>query len=125
MKKEGLFPQVLALYERKECQITTSLSLNSFLITSNVLLCKLKLSIVAFLRVSVPAMKHHDQKASWRGKGLFGLYFHVALHHRRKSGQKLKTGQEPESMQWPLRSAAYWLSSFGLFSLLSYRTQDH
>jgi hypothetical protein len=22
-------------------------------------------------------MKHHDQKASWGGKGLFGLYFHI------------------------------------------------
>jgi hypothetical protein len=49
----------------------------------------------------------------------------ISVHHRRKSGQKLKTGQEPESMQWPLRSAACRLSSFGLFSLLSYRTQDH
>jgi hypothetical protein len=25
--------------------------------------------------------KHHDQKASWGGKGLFGLHFHIALHH--------------------------------------------
>lgn len=71
VKKEELFPKVLAFYERKECQIATSLSANNFLITSNVLLCKLKLSIVVFVRVSVAAMKYHDQKASWRGKGLF------------------------------------------------------
>jgi hypothetical protein len=37
--------------------------------------------------------KHHDQKASWGGKGLFGLHFHIALHHWRKSGQELKQGR--------------------------------
>jgi hypothetical protein len=26
--------------------------------------------------------KHHDQKASWGGKGLFGLHFHTAIHHQ-------------------------------------------
>ena len=30
-----------------------------------------------------------------------------------------------ELMQRPWRGAAYWLTSSGLFSLLSYRTQDH
>jgi hypothetical protein len=28
-------------------------------------------------------------------------------------------------MQRPWREAAYWLASLGLFSWLSYRTQDH
>lgn len=31
------------------------------------------------LRVSIAATKHH--KASWGGKGLFGLHFHIAVHH--------------------------------------------
>jgi hypothetical protein len=31
--------------------------------------------------------KHHDQKASWGGKGLFNLYSHIAVHHQRNSGQ--------------------------------------
>jgi hypothetical protein len=26
-------------------------------------------------------MKHHDQKASWGGKDLFGLHFHITVHH--------------------------------------------
>jgi hypothetical protein len=39
------------------------------------------------LRVSIAVMKHHDLKASWGGKGLFGLYFQI--HHWRKSGQEL------------------------------------
>ena len=26
---------------------------------------------------------HHDQDASWGGKGLFSLYFHIAVHHQR------------------------------------------
>jgi hypothetical protein len=38
-------------------------------------------------------MKHHNQKACWGGKGLFGLYF----HHRRKSGQELKQGRDLEA----------------------------
>jgi hypothetical protein len=25
--------------------------------------------------------KHHDQEASWGGKGLFSLHFHIAVHH--------------------------------------------
>jgi hypothetical protein len=25
--------------------------------------------------------KHHDQGASWGGKGLFGLHFRIAVHH--------------------------------------------
>jgi hypothetical protein len=33
--------------------------------------------------------KHHDQEASWGGKGLFSLHFHIAVHHQRKSGQEL------------------------------------
>lgn len=31
--------------------------------------------------VSVTAMKAQDHKASCRGKGLFSLYFHIAIHH--------------------------------------------
>jgi hypothetical protein len=26
--------------------------------------------------------KHHDQETRWGGKGLFGLHFHVAVHHQ-------------------------------------------
>ena len=39
-------------------------------------------------RVSIAVIKHHDQKASWgeRVKGLFVLYFLIAIHHQRKSG---------------------------------------
>lgn len=38
-------------------------------------------------------MKHHDQEASWGEKGSFGLHFHIAVHHKRKSGQALKQGK--------------------------------
>jgi hypothetical protein len=33
------------------------------------------------VRVSIAVMKHHDQKASWGGKGLFGLYFQITFQH--------------------------------------------
>ena len=44
------------------------------------------------VRVSIAVAKCHDQKASWGRKGLFGLHFHIAVFHRRKSGQELKLG---------------------------------
>ena len=34
--------------------------------------------------------KHHDQETSWGGRGLFSLHFHIAVHHKRKSGLELK-----------------------------------
>jgi hypothetical protein len=40
-----------------------------------------RLAGLVLVRVSIAAMKHHDQKESWRGEGLFGLYFHIAVHH--------------------------------------------
>lgn len=40
-------------------------------------------------RVSMSAMKHHDRKANWEGKGLFNLYFHIAVYHQKKSRQEL------------------------------------
>ena len=30
------------------------------------------------VRVSIAVMKHHDQKTSWKGKGLFGLWFLIS-----------------------------------------------
>jgi hypothetical protein len=51
----------------------------------------------ALVRVSIAAMKHHDQKASWGGKGLFSLHFHIAVRHQRKSGQELTQGRNLEA----------------------------
>jgi hypothetical protein len=53
--------------------------------------------------------KHHDQEASWGGKGLFSLHVHVAVHHQRKSGLELKQVREQELMQRPWRDVTYWL----------------
>jgi hypothetical protein len=63
--------------------------------------------------------KHHDQKASWRGKGLFGLH----LYHWKKSGQEftqdwnLGAGADAEAMEGgmlltgllPVACSAYFL----------------
>jgi hypothetical protein len=41
--------------------------------------------------------KHHVQEASWGGKGLFSLHFHIAVHHQKKSGQELTQGRNLEA----------------------------
>jgi hypothetical protein len=65
--------------------------------------------------------QHHDQEASWGGKGLLSLHFHIAVHHQRKSGLELKQVRKKEVMRRPWRDVPYWLASPGLLSLLSYR----
>ena len=51
-------------------------------------------------------------KASWGGKGLFGLHFNITVYHRRKSGQDLKQGRDLEAGAdaEALEGAAYWLA---------------
>ena len=67
--------------------------------------------------------KHHDQESGWRGKGLFSLHFHTAVHHQKKSGLELRQVRKQELMQRPWRDVLYWLASPGLLSLLSYRNK--
>jgi hypothetical protein len=52
--------------------------------------------------------KHHDQEASWGGKGLFSLHFHVAVHHQRKSGLELKQVRKQDLMQRPWKACFPW-----------------
>jgi hypothetical protein len=40
--------------------------------------------------VSIAATKHHNQKASWGGKSLFGLHFHIAVPQE----DGVRTGKE-------------------------------
>ena len=69
--------------------------------------------------------KHHDQEASWGGKGLFSLHFHIAVHHQRKSGldltqgRNLEAGTDAEAME----GAGSWIAFPGLLSFSSCRTQ--
>jgi hypothetical protein len=49
--------------------------------------------------------KHHDQEASWGGKGLFSLHFRIAVDHQMKSGLELKQINKQELMQRPWRDA--------------------
>jgi hypothetical protein len=71
--------------------------------------------------------KHHDQEASWGGKGLISLYFHIAVHHQRKLGQELtlsrnlEAGADAEAME-----GCCLLDCFpGFLRLLPSRTQDY
>jgi hypothetical protein len=47
-------------------------------------------------RVFITWMNLHDQNPSLREKGSFGIHFHSTVHHRRKSGQKLKQARNLE-----------------------------
>ena len=53
-------------------------------------------------------LEFSDQEASWGGKGLFSLHFHVAVHHQGKSGLELKQVRKQELMQRPWRDVLYW-----------------
>jgi hypothetical protein len=48
--------------------------------------------------VAVDIYIYHDQEASWGERGLFGLHFHTAVHHQRKSGLELKQVRKQELM---------------------------
>jgi hypothetical protein len=72
-----------------------------------------------FVRVSIALMKHHDQRASRRGKDLLGLHFCIGVHHGRKPRQGLKQGRNLEAAADAWRSAAYWLAPHVLLGLLS------
>ena len=70
--------------------------------------------------------KHHDQEASWGGKGLFSLHFHTAVHCQRKLGLELKQVRKQELIDAEaMEDVTYWLATPALLSLLSYRTQDY
>jgi hypothetical protein len=74
------------------------------------------------VRISIPG--HHDQKASWGGKGIQLILSHC-YSSPRKSGLKLKQVRKQELMQRPWRDVPYWLASPGMLSLLFYRTRDY
>ena len=67
------------------------------------------------------------QKQTGGKKGLSGLYFHIAAHHQRKSGQELRLGRNLEAGADAevIEGCCLLACSHGLLSLLSYRTQDH
>ena len=67
---------------------------------------------MVLVRISIGVTKHHDQKAIWGGKGLFGLYFHIAVHHWMNSGQELKQGKnlEADADAEVIEGTAYWLA---------------
>ena len=46
--------------------------------------------------------------ANWEGKNLFGLHFHLVVHHWRKVIQELKQSRNWWQKQW--ESTAYWLA---------------
>ena len=75
-------------------------------------------------RVSIPVQTSRQRSKLGR-KGFIQLTFPQFVHQQRKSGLELNLVRKQKLMQRPWRGAAYWLASPGLFSLLSYRTQNY
>lgn len=58
-------------------------------------------------------------KATWNNKGLFCLHFCITGYRGRKSQRKLKAGRNLEAGSNTEAMEGYWLTSNGLFSLVS------
>jgi hypothetical protein len=83
---------------------------------------------MVLVRVSVSVTKHQGQKASCWGNRLFGLHFHVPVHHWRKAEQELTQGRNLEAgaeAEATVVGCCLLACYHGLLSLVSYRTQDH
>ena len=69
-------------------------------------------------------VRHHDQSSLGQQR-LIERVLHITAHHQRKSahrleqGRNLEAGADAEAME----GAAYWLTSYGLLSMLSCKTQ--
>lgn len=78
-------------------------------------------TMAALVRVSITAIKHHNQKHPGEEKPYL-----ACLPHNSQSSKELKAGSwKQERVQRPWRNAAHWLACHGLVSLLPYTTQDH
>lgn len=42
---------------------------------------QIKASDPVSAEVTITALRHHDLKPSWEGKGLIAFYFHIVVHH--------------------------------------------
>jgi hypothetical protein len=75
---------------------------------------KINVSLTRFLSQGFDSWtKHHDQGASWGGKGLFSSHFHTdCCLSPRKSGLELKQVRKQKLMQRPWRDVPYWLPWF-------------
>jgi hypothetical protein len=68
--------------------------------------------------------KHHNEEAVEEERVYSAYTFHITVDHQRMSGLELKQVRKQDLMQRPWRDVLYWLTSPGLLSLLSYKTQD-
>jgi hypothetical protein len=69
--------------------------------------------------------KHHDQEASWGGKGLFSLRFPHCCSSPKEVRTGTQAGQKAGADAEASVEECYWLASPSLLNLRSYRTQDH
>jgi hypothetical protein len=59
------------------------------------------------------AMKHHDQKASWGGKGLFGLHCQIIGRSQDRNSSRAGTWR-----QEPWKETDYWLAQSAFLEML-------
>ena len=56
--------------------------------------------VVVIVGFSITLTKYYDHKASCRGKGLFSLQFHIAVHHLKEVWIGTQIGQDPRGRSW-------------------------
>jgi hypothetical protein len=79
------------------------------------------------VRITIAMMKHHGQKQVGEERVSLthtSISYSISEGHQGKNSSSSKTWKH-ELMQRQWRGAADWLAHRGLFSLLSYSTQDH
>ena len=81
---DGNSTETLFTYPELSSSLTTPVIDTAFLPHSAFKLLTLGVIVIIDVLVSVSsiaALRHHDQKTSWGGKGLFGLHLHISVHH--------------------------------------------
>jgi hypothetical protein len=103
---------------------------DSNIFVSNVIACLVGTASFLFLcvliRAAIPAMKHHDQNASW-GERVYFAYTSILLFFIERSLDRIsnrsETWRQEGAVQQPWRNATYCLSHHILLALLYYRTR--
>ena len=77
----------------------------------------IKLLYTVLVRVSIPGIKHHDQKQLGEEKIYFSLYLHLTVHWEESQGRNPEVGTKPELREdHCLLVCSPWLAQFAFLA---------